>query len=271
MKTLFKLIFCMLVCVTLVWPQVRCYLEINCSSKQEQYEIKKLLCEQQWVCKENIFETEQSLLIGPYDLDKAQTLQKKLEQELNLVSNLNISMLEFDLGESSWCFQDVDVQDDEMVVSQYDKEVTSDTLKLYSDERIRKIINLALEFYTIPYKWGGTNLEAGIDCSYFVKYIFKKVGIDLPRTSREQFKIGELVNRDELQPGDLVFFKKTKYRKVKNKIKKYEYINHVGIYLKDNEFIHAARSAKKVIISSLDEPYYKKHYAGARRVIKNGI
>lgn len=263
--------------ISILSAQVCYYLEITCSSKQEQAEIRRLLHSQQWLSEENILENGQSVLMGPYDLSKAQELKEKLERELSIVANLSIAMLEGDFVNNIYTPLDepiqseVIVQDTDIVELSYGKEVTTDTLKLYSDEKVRKIISLALEFYTVPYKWGGTNVESGIDCSFFVKYIFKKVGINLPRTSREQFKIGEVVEKSELQPGDLVFFKKVRYRKVRNKIKKYEYINHVGIYLKDGEFIHAARSARKVIISSLEEPYYKKHYAGARRVIKNGI
>lgn len=135
-------------------------------------------------------------------------------------------------------------------------------------KKIKKIISYAAELYaTTPYKLGGENVKKGIDCSFFVKYIYSKLGVELPRTAREQIKVGQPISINELKVGDLVFFKKTYYRKSKKKTWKYERINHVGIYLRDGEFIHAARSSKKVTISLLTENYYKTHYAGARRIL----
>ena len=106
----------------------------------------------------------------------------------------------------------------------------------------------------IPYKFG-SNTFMGIDCSAFVQKAFGLVGIPLPRTAREQFDIGEPVDKEALFVGDLVFFKTYA-----------SFPSHVGIYLGNNLFIHASRFARKVTIDSLDTPYYLKRFIGAKRI-----
>lgn len=106
----------------------------------------------------------------------------------------------------------------------------------------------------VDYDYGGTTTK-GFDCSGFTGYVFKKLGIELPRSSKEQYKVGQKVAKSELRPGDLVFFN-TDGRGV----------SHVGIYVGDNKFAHASNS-KGVTITSLDESYYVKRYVGARRVM----
>lgn len=106
------------------------------------------------------------------------------------------------------------------------------------------------------YRMGGTS-RSGFDCSGFVRYILSSTeGVDLPRTAREQYYNGKPVSREDLRPGDLVFFKNT-----------YKHgISHVGIYTGNGRFVHAANSHKGVREDSLDTSYYANHYAGARRV-----
>jgi len=105
-----------------------------------------------------------------------------------------------------------------------------------------------------PYKWGGNTVK-GFDCSGFILYIFNQYDVDLPRTSKAQSEEGVKVSKDELQPGDLVFF---------NTFGKG--VSHAGIYLGNNEFAHAS-SSKGVRISKLSEDYYEKRYVTARRII----
>lgn len=107
-----------------------------------------------------------------------------------------------------------------------------------------------------PYRYGGADLH-GFDCSGLVLYIYGELGIELPRSAAEQHRMVKKVDRDELQPGDLLFFKINRKR-----------ISHVGIYVGDNRFVHAPQSGKRVIIRSLDEEYYVKHWVGAGRVIE---
>lgn len=105
-----------------------------------------------------------------------------------------------------------------------------------------------------PYRLGGTT-KKGIDCSALIQAIYRNsFKIKIPRTTREQVKLGSHVNRSELEVSDLVFFKST--RKVR----------HVGIYLGNNQFLHASVS-KGVIISSLDNSYWNAHYWKSRRAI----
>jgi cell wall-associated NlpC family hydrolase len=108
------------------------------------------------------------------------------------------------------------------------------------------------------YVWGATGKKNTFDCSGFTTYVCKKNGIKLPRRAIEQSKYGKYVSRSELKPGDLIFFDTSKRHK--------GYVNHVGIYLGNNKFIHASSAKKKVVITSLNKNFYSKRYKGARRV-----
>jgi cell wall-associated NlpC family hydrolase len=141
------------------------------------------------------------------------------------------------------------------------------SIKDYSDPRSQKIVSCGLSLFGHPYKYGGTRIGKGIDCSFFVLSIYKELGIALPRTSGAQFKTGTEVDESELKVGDLVFFKKTYASRRRSKRKAYTRINHVGIYIGNGEFIHATRNVMRVTISRLDEKYFKEHFAGARRIL----
>jgi cell wall-associated NlpC family hydrolase len=107
------------------------------------------------------------------------------------------------------------------------------------------------------YVWGATGPRA-FDCSGFTSYVCKKSGVNIPRTSIKQSKVGKRVDRKNLKPGDLVFFDTSKKRR--------GYINHVGIYLGNNKFIHASSAKKKVVIASLEKPFYKARFKWGSRV-----
>ena len=109
----------------------------------------------------------------------------------------------------------------------------------------------------IPYKWGG-NTRAGMDCSAFVRVIFRKTyGIELPLTARQIYRVGRPVNRlQDLKLGDLVFFRLALSGPG---------ISHVGIYLGKERFAHVGVSTGATI-TSLDNPYFRRRYVGARRV-----
>jgi len=107
------------------------------------------------------------------------------------------------------------------------------------------------------YVWGASGLKNTYDCSSFTKYVYRKNGIAIPRTSINQSKHGKYVKRSNLKKGDLIFFDTSKKRK--------GYVNHVGIYLGNNKFIHASSAKKKVVITSLSKKFYSQRYKGARR------
>jgi len=118
-----------------------------------------------------------------------------------------------------------------------------------------KILFEVIKYLDTPYKYGG-NSDSGIDCSAFTKNVFQEsLLLELPRSAREQFTVGEKIDKNNLKFGDLVFFNT---RRRSNP-------GHVGIYLGDNQFVHASRTLG-VTISSLDENYYKNRFAGGRRV-----
>lgn len=118
-----------------------------------------------------------------------------------------------------------------------------------------RLLLFAKKMLHLPYKFGGDSFS-GLDCSYFVKKVYSMVGIDLPRSAREQFTMGIPVEKEDLQPGDLVFFRT--YAR---------FPSHVGIYLGDALFIHASTRSKKVTIDSLETPYYLRRFIGAKRIL----
>jgi cell wall-associated NlpC family hydrolase len=117
-------------------------------------------------------------------------------------------------------------------------------------------IDQAMDLLGIRYRRGGSSPEAGFDCSGFVNHVFREgLGLILPRSSKEMSKSGEAISRDELRPGDLVFFNTMRNA-----------FSHVGIYLGDNQFVHAPRSGGRVRIEDLRDGYWTKRFNGARRV-----
>ena len=123
-----------------------------------------------------------------------------------------------------------------------------------SNAKADKIIATAKKYIGVPYLWGGTT-PSGFDCSGFVQYVFKAHGISLPRVSRDQYTAGYAVSKSNLKPGDLVFFNTSGSG-----------VSHLGIYLGNNQFIHASTS-KGVVITSLTSTYWSSRYIGARRVL----
>jgi hypothetical protein len=118
------------------------------------------------------------------------------------------------------------------------------------------IVNAALGFQGVQYKWGGAD-PSGFDCSGLVQYIFGKAGIALPRTTYNQINVGAAVGIQQLRPGDLVFFETDASQKGPD---------HVGIYIGSGKFIAAPRPGQGVQISSLTDSYYQQRFVGGRRV-----
>ena len=120
------------------------------------------------------------------------------------------------------------------------------------------LILKGLELVGINYRFGGTNPDSGLDCSGFVQIVFKDaLGKLLPRTAKEQSQVGDEVSRNELKPGDLVFFNTMRHA-----------FSHVGIYLGDNHFVHAPRTGSEIRVEDMSQSYWAKRYNGTRRVLQ---
>ncbi|MEO1784791.1 C40 family peptidase [Thermodesulfobium sp. 4217-1] len=118
----------------------------------------------------------------------------------------------------------------------------------------QEIIRTALHLKGVSYRWGGTT-PSGFDCSGFVQYVFRINGISIPRDADSQYYDGDKISTSDLKPGDLVFFQTYESGP-----------SHVGIYIGDNRFIHAAYHGG-IMVDSLNESYYAERYLGARSYI----
>ncbi len=121
-----------------------------------------------------------------------------------------------------------------------------------------EMVLTAMNFLGVPYRRGGSSADNGFDCSGFTRYVFEhSLGLLLPRRADEQARQPGLaqVLRDELKPGDLVFFNTMRRA-----------FSHVGIYVGDGKFIHAPRSGGEVRIEDMRQAYWSKRFNGARRV-----
>ena len=114
----------------------------------------------------------------------------------------------------------------------------------------------AMGLLGVPYRRGGANENTGFDCSGFVRHLYEQsIGLVLPRRADEQAKATESIDRNELKPGDLVFFNTMRRT-----------FSHVGIYMGDGKFIHSPHTGAKVRVDDMREAYWNKRFTGARRV-----
>lgn len=120
------------------------------------------------------------------------------------------------------------------------------------------VILQGLKLVGVRYRFGGNDEDSGLDCSGFVRLVFKNsLGAQLPRTAAEMSQVGQRVDTSQLKPGDLVFFNTMRRT-----------FSHVGIYLGDNHFLHAPRTGAEVRVESMEDSYWIKRYNGARRIIE---
>ena len=119
-----------------------------------------------------------------------------------------------------------------------------------------ELSEFAESFVGTPYRWGGAS-PAGFDCTGFVMWVFSQFGVSLPHNEAGQLASGESVSADDLQPGDVLVFANT-YRRG---------LSHVGIYVGDGQFVHAANERTGVIVSALWDSYWGPRLVGAARAI----
>ncbi len=121
-----------------------------------------------------------------------------------------------------------------------------------------EIVQHAESYLGIPYRWGGTSPENGFDCSGLTMAVYNLVGLNLPRSSRDQYAAGTPVPKNQLEKGDLVFFETAGRGR----------ISHVGIYTGEDRFIHAPGKNKQIRFDSLSSGYFRSRYAGARTYLR---
>ena len=122
------------------------------------------------------------------------------------------------------------------------------------------VVRAGLETLGTPYVWGGEDPEGGFDCSGLTQFVYREIaGLELPRTARAQRHEGTAVKKKQLRPGDLVFFATRRRGGV----------SHVGIYIGQNQFVHAPTRGSSVRVDSLDNRYWSRHYVAARRYLDN--
>lgn len=173
------------------------------------------------------------------------------DEKVNLISRSGEwSRVETSTGEIGW------VNNDFVATKDYDATKAAKKPILIGQQ----IANYTKKFIGIKYVWGGTTPK-GFDCSGLVKYVYNNFGIDLERVAADQAKQGKKVKRDNLKPGDLVFF---------DTDGGHNYINHVGIYLGNGEFIQASSgyfTGYKIVVSDMSNGFYANAYMTARRIV----
>ena len=128
--------------------------------------------------------------------------------------------------------------------------VTPDGAIVAPPARYGGVVGIAMRYLGVPYRWGGASPSTGFDCSGFTMYVYAQIGVSLPHYTGSQYAMGTPVSRDQLEPGDLVFFNG---------------LGHMGIYVGGGNFIHAPHTGDVVKISSMTG-WYASTYVGARRL-----
>jgi hypothetical protein len=147
--------------------------------------------------------------------------------------------------------------DDYFIIGPEDYAVSKHSLFGAGDLR-EKLAATAESFMGVEYSWGGTSSDDGFDCSGLARAVYQLNGLNLPRSSAEQYEAGTAVAINRILKGDLVFFASSSSRG----------ISHVGIYVGESAFIHAPGKDRKIRKNSLDERYFKEHFSGARTYLK---
>jgi len=196
------------------------------------------------------------------------TLQKDSSAELTELMSLVSSSLDDDIKGVDGIYTTPIVINEDIQkknhIAEAKKVIEIKKVKKIVEDKFKEeneIISTAIAFLDTKYIWAANGPDA-FDCSGFTKYVYKEHGLTIPRYSGNQAKFGKTVAYNELQVGDLVFFDTEKRYKRK--------VNHVGIYMGDNKFIHASSAKKKVIITSFKKKrFYKRRFLWGQRILKH--
>ena len=139
------------------------------------------------------------------------------------------------------------------------EETAAAKARIYGTGHLRKeIVETAESFIGLPYRWGGSSAKEGFDCSGLAMAVYRLNGLNLPRSSREQYRVGAPVGRGDLSKGDLVFFATSRTGKV----------SHVGVYKGEGRFVHAPGRGKRIREDPLSKAYYAARYLGGRTYLR---
>lgn len=154
---------------------------------------------------------------------------------------------------------DIDHTDlDQNSKSESNNNFESENQTLNVADPVANMLLQAVSLMGIPYKWGGNTPQTGMDCSGFVRYLFKSsLGINLPRTAREMAQVGKKIPLNQLQAGDLLFFNTIAHRAN----------SHMGMYIGDNKFIQSPKTGSQIQISDFSG-YWRSHFNGAKRMVE---
>ncbi len=153
--------------------------------------------------------------------------------------------------------ENLNIKEEEVKQEEQLQEEKQEQAKQTSNTKGTEIVEYAKQFLGGKYVSGGNNPQTGVDCSGFTKYVYSHFGYLLSRTTSGQAENGKKVEKSEMQEGDIIVF----LNDAKTSI------GHVGIYIGNNEFIHAANSKRGIVIDSVDNSYYKPRFVCARRII----
>jgi len=220
------------------------------------------------VCKTNGFKKNDTLKIGrvikvpvnTYNVPKVEIAKKTINKKKKVRVVKHTKKSNKKLVASLAKLETITLEKGEVVKHKKSSSLSFSDIFFSSNDsngkKSAKITSLAKKKLGRRYVWGATGAKNTFDCSGFTSYVYKKNGINIPRTSINQSKFGKFVSRNNLKKGDLIFFDTSKNRK--------GYVNHVGIYLGNGKFIHASSAKKKVVVSNLSK-FYAQRYKGARR------
>lgn len=131
------------------------------------------------------------------------------------------------------------------------------SIKESNQNKREMIVRYAKNFLNKKYRFGIQDPYYGFDCSAFSQYVYKQAGINIPRTASEQYNKSKKINKNELEPGDLIFFNINGGN-----------ISHVGIFIGDDKFIHSPSTGKNIRIDSINNSYWEKVYSGSGSYLK---